>query len=70
MLDANTLTEYIQDVIITIHQNVAEIRNRKTFAASEELTHIEAKLIAYQEVISILKLSAREFGIADDDLGI
>ena len=62
--------EYIQDVLITIHMNIRELQERKNFADSEELTHIEAKLFAYHEVLSILRDSANEFGIPKDEVGL
>ena len=62
--------EYIQDVLITIHMNIRELQERKTFAEPTELTHIEAKLLAYHEVLSILRDSAKEFGIPTDEVGL
>jgi hypothetical protein len=62
--------EFIQDVMITIHANIREIRERKNFADPEELTHIEAKLVAYHEFLSILRSSADEFGIPRKELGL
>jgi hypothetical protein len=62
--------EFIQDVLITIHQNIHELHDRKTFAEPEELTHIEAKLLAYQEVLATIKVSAREFNLPESEIGI
>lgn len=62
--------EYIQDVLITIHMNIRELQERKTFADPEELTHIEGKLLAYREVLSILRDSADEFGIPKEEVGL
>jgi hypothetical protein len=62
--------EYIQDVLITIHMNIRELQERKAFADPEELTHIEAKLLAYREVLSILSDSADEFGIPKEEIGL
>ena len=61
---------FIQDVLITIHVNIRELRERRTFADPEELTHIEAKLLAYTEVLGILQSSADEFGIDRDEIGL
>src|SRR5688572_21300285 len=55
--------EFLQDVLITIHENIRELKERKTFADPEELTHIEAKLLTYHEVLSALRSSAREFNL-------
>ncbi|MBT1703466.1 hypothetical protein [Chryseosolibacter indicus] len=62
--------EFIQDVLITIHQNIHELEDRKSFAEPEELTHIEAKLLAYKEMLSIIKVSADEFKLPKEDIGI
>lgn len=62
--------DFIQDVLISIHENIRELRDRKGFADPEELTHIEAKLIAYEEVLAILRMSADEFKIPRHDIGI
>lgn len=62
--------EFLQDILITIHTNIRELKERKTFADPEELTHIEAKLITYTEVLAILRSSADEFGIDRDEVGL
>ncbi len=62
--------EFIQDVLISIHENLHELQERKNFAAPEELTYIEAKIMAYNEMIAILKNSAEEFGIPKEEIGL
>ncbi len=62
--------EFIQDVLITIHSNIRELRERKNFADPEELTHIEAKLLAYTEVLAILRFSADDVGIDPREIGL
>jgi hypothetical protein len=62
--------EFIQDVLITIHENLHELAERKGFADPEELTYIEAKILAYQEILAILKTSATEFGLPLKEIGI
>jgi len=62
--------EFIQDVLITIHENIRELKDRKGFADPEELPHIEAKLIAYHEMLAIIRMSADEFGLPKDQIGI
>jgi hypothetical protein len=62
--------EFIQDVLITIHENIHELQERKGFADPEELTHIEAKLMAYNEMLAIIKVSADEFNLPKEDIGI
>ena len=69
MMEKNYI-EFIQDVLISIHENIRELRDRKGFADPEELTHINAKLIAYEEVLAILRMSADEFKIPKSEIGI
>lgn len=62
--------EFMQDVLITIHENIRELKERRNFADPEELTHIEAKLLAYHEILSTLRSSATEFKIPHDQIGL
>ena len=62
--------EFIQDVLITIHENIRDLKERRSFADPEELTHIEAKLLAYNEILSTLRASAAEFNIPHDQIGL
>jgi hypothetical protein len=62
--------EFIQDVLISIHENLHELNGRKNFAGPEELPHIEAKIIAYQEMLSIMRMSAESAGIPKHDVGL
>jgi len=62
--------EYLQDVLITLHMNIRELQERKAFADPEELAYIEAKLLAYHEVLSILRDSALKFRISKEEVGL
>jgi len=62
--------EFIQDVLISVHQNIHELRDRKSFAEAQELSHIEAKILAYQEMLSIMQMSADEFGLPKHEIGL
>ena len=62
--------EFIQDVLISIHENLHELTGRKGFADPEELTHIEAKILAYHEILAIIKTSAAEFNLPKEEIGI
>lgn len=66
----NVYEDFIRDIVISIHMNIRELGERKNFADPEELNHIEAKLLAYQEVLSILRFSADEFDINKAELGL
>ncbi|MEJ1239946.1 hypothetical protein WBG78_17535 [Chryseolinea sp. T2] len=62
--------QFLQDVMITIHENIRELKERKGFAETDELTYIEAKLITYHEVLAMLRMSADEFGINRREIGL
>ncbi|MCU0393925.1 MAG: hypothetical protein MUE81_22675 [Thermoflexibacter sp.] len=62
--------EYLQDVLISIHENIHEARERKNFADKDELDYIEGKLMAYNEVLAILRMSAKEFDIPSAEIGL
>ena len=62
--------EFIQDVLISIHENLHELAERKNFADPEELTHIEAKLLAYREMLAIIRTSAEAFKLPVAEIGI
>lgn len=61
---------FIQDVLITIHENIRELKDRMAFADPQELAHIEGKLMAYHEVLAALRISADEFSIPKDQIGL
>lgn len=62
--------EFTQDILITIHENIRELNNRRIFADPEELAHIDSKLLAYSEFLSIIRMSADEFRIPKEKIGI
>jgi hypothetical protein len=53
--------EFIQDMLITIHENIRDLKERRGFAVPDNLTHIEAKLLAQHEILSALKTGAEQF---------
>jgi hypothetical protein len=62
--------EFLQDVLISIQENLRELNERKTFAEPEEIAHIEGKIMAYQEMLSILNMSATAFKLPKDEIGL
>jgi hypothetical protein len=62
--------EFIQDVLISVHENLHELKDRKNFADPEELSHIEARIMAYQEMLAILRMSADRFGLPKNEIGL
>ena len=67
---AEKYIEFLQDVLITLHSNIRELKERRNFADPEELTHIEAKLLAYTEMLSILRSSAEAFKLPKEEIGL
>jgi hypothetical protein len=61
--------EFIQDVLVSVHENLRELNERRSFAEPQELPHIEARITAYQEILSILRMSADDFGIPRNEIG-
>ena len=62
--------DFIQDVLISLHENIRELNERKNFAEFSELPHIEGKIQAYQEMLSILRMSAQSAGISREETGL
>lgn len=62
--------EFIQDLLISIHENLHELTERKNFADPEELTHIEAKILTYREMLAIIRTSAEAFKLPTSEIGI
>ncbi|MFZ6012692.1 MAG: hypothetical protein ACOYXT_20270 [Bacteroidota bacterium] len=62
--------EFIQDVLISIHENLRELKDRKNFADPAELPHIEAKIIAYHEMLAIMRESAGQFNLPKEEIGL
>lgn len=66
----NRYLDYIHDVLISVHANLHDLHEKRGFADPEELDYLEGRIMSYQEVLGILKQSAREFGIPEEELGI
>jgi len=64
------LTDYIHNLLIGIHENIREIKNRKGWADSKELNHIETKLLTYNEVLQLFKFTANEMSLPEEELGL
>lgn len=62
--------EFTQDILISIHENLHELAGRKNFADPEEIAYIDAKIIAYQEVLAIIRASAGQFGLPANEIGL
>ncbi|UII25953.1 hypothetical protein LVD15_22030 [Fulvivirga maritima] len=64
------LKDYLNNVLIGIHENIKEVRDRKGWAEEKEILHIETKLLTYNEVLQIFKFTAKEMGLPEKELGI
>ena len=62
--------EFVRDLVITIHENIRELKERQNFADLEERSYIDGKLQAYNEVLSALRSGTIEFGISSSELGL
>ena len=59
--------ELIQDLLITLHANIHDLRERKNFADPEELNYIEGKLQAYSEILNAIRSSDNDVDLGRDD---
>jgi hypothetical protein len=66
----NKYVAFAQDVLISVHANIRDLKERRSFADPDELTYIEAKLLAYNEILSILRSSADDTGIDREEIGL
>lgn len=64
------LEEFIQDVLITIHANIRDLEEKRTFADPEEHNYIDGRLFSYIEMLAILRTSARDTGIDPKTIGL
>ena len=61
---------FIREVVHLIHENIRELNERKGFAEANELDHIEGKLIAYHEVLALLRTGASESNLSLAEFGL
>ena len=64
------LEEFIQDVLITIHANIRDLEEKKTFAEPEEQDYIDGRLFSYIEMMAVLRASTIEAGIDPKTIGL
>jgi hypothetical protein len=62
--------EFIQDVLISIHANIRDLEEKKTFADAEEQDYIDGRLFSYVEMLAILRASAHDTGIDPKSIGL
>lgn len=64
------LEEFIQDVLITVHANIRDLEEKRTFSDPEEHDYIDGRLFSYVEMLAILRASARDTGIDAKSIGL
>lgn len=64
------LEEFVQDVLITVHANIRDLEEKRTFADPEEHDYIDGRLFSYVEMLAILRVSARDSGIDPKTIGL
>ncbi|WP_420149519.1 hypothetical protein [Spirosoma sp.] len=64
------LEEFIQDVLITVHANIRDLEEKRTFADPEEYDYIDGRLFSYVEMLAILQSSARDARIDPKTIGL
>lgn len=56
--------ELLAEMVSTIHENIRDLQERRSFADAEEKDYIEGKLQAYNEILSGLRSAARDRGLS------
>lgn len=62
--------EFFHDIIITMHENIRDLEEKKAFADPEEKDYIAGRIFSYGEVLEIMKDSAKRFDFDKKDLGL
>jgi hypothetical protein len=62
--------EFIQDILITLHENIRDLQGRKVYADAEERDYLAGRLFSYREMLEIMKDSARRFGYDPAEMGL
>ena len=62
--------EFFHDIIITMHENIRDLEEKRAFADPEERDYISGRMFSYGEVLEIMKDSARRFGFDKRELGL
>ncbi|CCH51803.1 hypothetical protein BN8_00750 [Fibrisoma limi BUZ 3] len=67
---AEQLEDFIQDVLISLHANIRDLEEKRTFADPEEHNYIDGRLFSYVEMLAILRASAKDTGVDPRRLGL
>lgn len=63
-------TDFWQDVLISVHENIRDLRQKQAFADPEEQNYIAGRLFSYEEMLEIFRMSAREAGLKPKEMGL
>ena len=67
---SSSYTTFIRELVESVESNIQELTDRKGFAEADEFDHIEGKLIAYREILAMLRSGASEHSLPLTDLGL
>ena len=67
---AEQLEDFIQDVLISLHANIRDLEEKRTFADPAEHNYIDGRLFSYVEMLAILRASAKDTGVDPRGLGL
>jgi hypothetical protein len=67
---AENWSAYVQDIVISLYANIRDLEEKRAFADPEERDYIEGRLFSYGEVLSIIRASAKDFGIDVRGIGL
>ncbi len=66
----NEYKDYLTEVIAILRDNIEDLKQKQLFADPEEKDYIAGRLFSYHEVIFSLRLSIKEYGILESDIGL
>lgn len=69
-LTPRQLQDFIEDVLVSLHANIRDLEEKRTFADPEEHAYLDGRLFSYVEVLAILRVSAYDTGIDPKDIGV
>lgn len=62
--------EFFQDVLITVYANIRDLHEKQGFADPEEQDYISGRLVSYEEILAIFRMSAKDTGVSPKELGL
>ncbi|GAB3905392.1 hypothetical protein GCM10028803_36190 [Larkinella knui] len=62
--------DFFQDVLISVYANIRDLREKQGFADPEEQDYLRGRLVSYEEILELFRMSARDTGINSRELGL